>query len=209
MRNLLILLFVTLAGCASTAHDRYAELTEIPADECMRGFANIKWGSVKHIGSNEMTDGELSKNSCVILSDGMRTSYDLFDFVAPAINSPLRLIVYGKSKGIGFGGQISSPYPLITFFSESKGAMVKLLNATWKEGAFTRPHMEYDYSISGLTVGKKYRMLLTSDNSKVGELLQNYSVSTYVPNAGALLVNTNFYYGPFGDISLGLVGPEK
>ncbi len=57
--------------------------------------------------------------------------------------------------------------------------------------------------------GINYKILVTSDNSKIGQLAQRYSINTYALGAGSILVNTNFYYGPFGDISLGLIPPEN
>jgi hypothetical protein len=193
----IIFISIFLSGCATSSKDLYDQLATKTLDQCISKISDLAVHPADKFGTGKTVKGELDDKQCLILPDGSRSSFLIYEFVADSQSHSINVITHIKARGLGFGGENTIVIPVITILSEGIPVpdSVKTFKPKWVRDAWSGDYLLSLFSLTHLNQHKSYRLLLTTNNKLLGKELSGY----YSTVASGIVV-----IGPMGKSELTL-----
>jgi len=171
-----LFIFALFSACATTYQQRYAQLTSKSALSCAPNLSAAALLPAKKITKGAATEGELDDEHCLTLPDGMRSSYEVYEFTPTAASHSLEIITYIKPRGFGFGGENTIAVAQITLFHNGAPirGQVQKKPVVWETTLIDGSMLNSTFLLSGLAVNKPYRVVVTTDNRNLGKEIPGY-----------------------------------
>ncbi len=190
---------LALTACSTTAADRYNQLAKKDSKDCAANVDALKSMPTKQLSISTPSDGELSSDSCLILKNGNRVSFEIYEFVATAPTQSVDILSFINARGMGFGGENTVVWPMVILQKDGSDLLEihppSANNSHWIRNVWSGDRLQSSVRFKNLIPNAKYRLTIASTIGEMGKEIPGYH-STVA--AGRIVI------GPLGKIEITL-----